>query len=321
MKVYFTVTIDTERDTDEKWDISQNGTFRSITDAIPNRLTPLFSTFRAKPTYLLTSDILQSQECLDVLTVTNDCELGTHLHGELIEPSWKTNITSNQDSREMQTSYPPEIEYEKLKNLTDLFIKYIGRQPTSFRSGRFAANENTIVSLEKLGYLVDTSLTPGIIWDYPEGKADFLHGMEQPYFPSTADFLVSGNSSILEVPISIFTSGIRRKIRTFETANKNSTINRVLNHFSPIQWIRPSFQTSWEMVKVIERLVKRYKNKPIVVLNMMFHSMEIIPKASPYANTETECQMILNRIGAVLKYARNNEYIFIRLSDLYELYR
>jgi len=58
---------------------------------------------------------------------------------------------ANQNTSEIQSSYSQEIEFEKLKNLTDLFINKFGHRPTSFRAGRFGAGNNTISALENLG--------------------------------------------------------------------------------------------------------------------------------------------------------------------------
>jgi len=307
MKVFFVITIDTEIDRSPDWKVSTNETFSSVLEGIPKKLTPLFNKFGAKPTYLLSSEVIENNNCLAVLKNIKNCELGTHLHGDLIEPQKTVDKLSGAFVKAMQSFYPKEIEYQKLKNLTDLFIRKFGYQPKSFRAGRFAVGNNTINSLEKLGYLIDSSITPGIDWNYPEGRANFLQTKEQPYFPSRENFLKAGDSKILEIPVSIFSSSLRKiKIPT-----------RICEKLFPATWLRPSFQSLEEMLQVIKKLIKKHQRKEIVILNMMFHSMEVIPGASPYVQTEKESKELLEKIERTLKYAKTNGFNFVTLSGLY----
>jgi len=311
MRNFFAITIDTEIDRSPDWRISSAETFFSVLKGIPEKLTPLFKKFEAKPTYLLSSEVVENNDCIDVLKNIENCEFGTHLHGDLIEPHKTVDKLSGAFVKAMQSSYSEEIEYQKLKNLTGLFVKKFGYQPKSFRAGRFAAGTNTINSLERLGYLVDSSITPGIDWNYPEGRANFLEAKEQPYFPNRQNFLKAGDLKILEVPISIFSSSLRElKIPA-----------RIREKLFPATWLRPSFQSLEEMLQVIKKLTKKHQRKEIVVLNMMFHSMEVIPGASPYVRTEKESKELLGKIERTLKYAKANRFKFMTLLELYPCYK
>lgn len=321
MTIFFVVTIDTEIDKSPDWRTSDKETFFSVLDGIPEKLAPLFDTYRAKPTYLLSSEVIENKECVTALKTINNCELGTHLHGDLIEPKRKVYKLSNAYTLAMQCSYPRKIEYQKLKNLTDLFTKKFGYVPTSFRAGRFAAGDNTINSLEKFGYLVDSSVTPGVDWDYPEGRANFLHANNQPYFPSTDKILKSASSKILEVPVSIVCSRFRQYLHYSSNIMIFRRLNRIIDKIFPAYWLRPSFQSSKEMLYVIKKMMKQHHTREIVVLNMMFHSMEIISNASPYTKTEKECEGLLKRIEEVLKYGVKNEFHFVTLSELYPYFK
>ena len=323
MRIFFVITIDTEIDRLGEWGVyNDDESFLSVLDGIPNRLTPLFDKFKVKPTYLLSSEVIESEECVSVLRNIDNCELGTHLHGDLVEPQRKIyKLSGYAPAPAMQCSYPEEIEYQKLKNLTDLFVKKFGYSPTSFRAGRFAAGDNTIKSLEKLGYLVDSSVTPCVDWDYPEGRANFLHASNQPYFPSRDNILKPGDSKVLEVPVSIVCSGFRRCFHYSGNIMLFRHLNRVIDKLFPAYWLRPSFQSSKEMIYGINRIIKQHRTEESVVLNMMFHSMEVIPNASPYTRTEEECKALLRRIEEVLEYSKKNEFCFVSLSELYPYFR
>ena len=321
MTTFFVVTIDTEIDKSPDWRLALNGTFLSVLDGIPKKLTPLFHQFEAKPTYLLSSEVIENKDCVSTLKTIGNCELGTHLHGDMIEPQRRIYKLCYTATYEMQCSYPKEIEYQKLKNLTDLFVKKFGYAPTSFRAGRFAAGTNTINSLEKLGYLVDSSVTPCVDWDYPEGRANFLHANDQPYFPSRDNILKAGSSKVLEVPVSIVGSRFRRYLHYSDNTMMFRRLNMIIDKIFTVYWIRPSFQSSKEMLSVIKAIIKKHRPEENIVLNMMFHSMEVIPNASPYTKTEKECDALLNRMEEVLEYGVTNEFDFVTLSELYPYFK
>lgn len=320
MKIFLVITIDTEIDKSPDWRVSANESFFSVLDGIPKKLTPLFNRFGAKPTYLLSSEVMENKDCVSLLGSIDNCELGTHLHGDLVEPQRKIYKLANIRTSEMQNSYPRELEYQKLKNLTNLFIEMFGFSPTSFRAGRFAAGNNTITSLEELGYLVDSSITPGVDWNLPEGRANFLHAREQPYFPGKENLLEEGNSKVLEVPVSIVTPSFKKYFYALNKVKGLKLVSGIINYkILPTRWLRPSFQSSSEMLGVIKKLIKRYRRNNAVVLNMMFHSMEVIPNASPYTKTEEECEALLARIEMVLEYWARNSFTFATLSELYPI--
>lgn len=317
MTVFFAITIDTEVNKSLNWTISKTRSFSSVLDGIPNRLTPTFDTFDAKPTYLLSSEVIENKDCVKTLKKIDNCELGTHLHGDLIEPKRNVCALRNAYTLAMQNTYPNNIEYLKLKNLTNLFIKQFGFKPTSFRAGRFAAGTNTINSLEKLGYLVDTSVTPLVDWNYAEGRANFVGARNQPYFPKKENILESGNSKVLEVPVSITGSKLKKCLHVQNNNYTSKFVNRITDKIFPSYWLRPSTYSSKEMIYVINKIISENQKKDNIVLNMMFHSMEIIPNASPYTKTEKDCNEFIKRLKDVLNYGKRHNFNFISLSELY----
>ena len=56
-----------------------------------------------------------------------------------------------------------------------------------------------------------------------------------------------------------------------------------------------------------------------VVLNAMFHNVEIIPGASPYAATEASAQRILESLRGLLAFANREGMRVIGLADVPEL--
>ncbi len=300
-KVLFLITIDTECDHDPHWARSRPLRFESVTVGIPQRLQPVFDAAGTVPTYLLTVEVMEDEASVAALRALNGRhELGTHLHSAFIEPQKKFHDYAGVDSPDFQCHCAPELEYEKLKNLTDLFERRFGRRPRSFRAGRFGAGANTIQSLARLGYLADTSVTPHIRWRHPDGDVDYRGAPEQPYFPrldALARPATEGGNGVLEVPVTVR----RRWLR------------------GP-HWLRPWFASVASMKETLRYHLQRYGDRPVVVLNMMFHSMEVVPKASPYPQTDGEVQRFLDDLSAVLNWCRGEGIDFSGLADAAEAF-
>src|SRR5713101_997537 len=117
------VTIDTERDKGPKWSTPPSVTFRSVLEAIPRRLKPLFEEFGVRPTYFLSPEVLSSAPCMEVLREQPNCELASHLHVEYVAPNvptWDLTDTSVSTIL-MQRELPPTLERRKLETLTELY--------------------------------------------------------------------------------------------------------------------------------------------------------------------------------------------------------
>lgn len=302
-QVLLVITIDTEGDCQkESWEKSNPLTFKSVTEGIPYILQPLFNQFNAAPTYLISPEVINHKEGVKALkSLVGKHELGAHLHGEYIEPEQKYPYPAGTNAEMYQCLYSPEIELAKLRNLSELFKDKFGYPAVSFRAGRYGAGGNTIQSLEKLGYRIDTSISPHMVWRDNRGQkiVDFTRAPEQPYFPDYQEIIKPGAGRVLEVPISIIKSWWRRPL-----------------------WLRPSYASTRQMVKVITTLQLRYANQPNpVVLNMMFHSMEVIPGISPLNKTWEETDAFLKRLTEVLEYCRANGVKFCTLSEIYPLFR
>ena len=226
-------------------------------------------------------------------------EFGTHLHAAFIEPDKKFQDYAGIDSPDFQSSYPEEIEYRKLENLSNLFFDCFGYRPTSFRAGRYGAASQSINSLQKLGYKVDTSVTPHIRWTEPNGIVDFRKAPEQPYFPAENEIVVPGGNPaerILEAPVTVMPRLLRR---------------------NPV-WFRPWFASVDQMKKIFQYQLKKHADKEVININMMFHSMEIIEKASPYPQTSEDVQRFIDDMLEGLSWCKQEGVEFCGLSSLYE---
>ncbi len=325
MKIYFIVSIDTECDKGPKWKVRQPIQFKNILVGIPKILQPLFEKYNIRPTYLLSPEVLRNDVCVDLFkSLAHQADIGAHMHAEFIEPyeNWATDNTFI-----FQSDLDPEIEFEKIKNLTSLFREKIGYFPLSFRAGRFGISRYTLSYLQKLGYLVDSSVTPYMWWWKSKGKAiNFLGAPNQPYHPSFSDFRRKGKAEILEVPITLINPFWDRcpqmLLKSINPAKKVQTVflNIFLKKYLKPRWLRPTFSTAKDMLYVTEYLYSKPSGNSIV-LCMMFHSNEIVKGMSPYNSSENEVKDFLFRLeGYFDKLFSKYDVVSIGLSDIARQY-
>jgi hypothetical protein len=309
-KTFLCITIDTECDRSPNWTTAHQLSFTSVLRAVPELLQPLFVEAGALPTYLLTYEVMENAGCREVFrALEGHCELGTHLHADNVEPQSRISNLAGQYSDDFQIDYPPEVELAKLASLTEAFQTAFGRAPKVFRAGRFAANGNTIRALASLGYLVDSSVTPNLEWENREGKKlSFVGAPLQPYFVSPDDILKKAPDGVLEVPVTILPKLALR-----------ASVKRMRPVYRPA-WLRPVYSSADDMKKIVDRILSEPDRGMPRVLNMMFHSMELVPNASPYTKSDGEVRNYLSSIREVLAYCRKRGVEFVGLQDIYDLY-
>jgi hypothetical protein len=294
------VTIDCECDKGPAWRTRRPLAFDGVHVGIAERLHPLFRRFGAKPTYLLSPELLRDAACVERLAALGGCELGTHLHAELAEPdAFEPDVTDA-----VQRDCPPDVERAKLAWLTDAFRAAFGRAPTSFRAGRFGIGSSTLGILEDLGYAVESSVTPHVDWSDVSPGLTFVGAPTQPYHPDPRDPARPGASALLEVPVTIRPRALARV--------------PLLGKHVEARWLRPTRSDADELVAIARETVDEETRRGArpVVLNAMFHNVEVVAGVSPYAATDAAAQRILDRVGALLEHARREGIACVGLSDV-----
>jgi hypothetical protein len=299
--VFLCVSIDCECDKGKRWRTQHPLSFHGVTEAIVNRLQPMFRSYGAKPTYLLSPELFQSESAIEAMrTIDGSCELGTHLHGEYVEPgAYSPRVTL-----EVQGAYEAAVEQQKMSNLTALFVDAFGRRPRSFRAGRFGIGVNTIPILESLGYWVDSSVTPNLRWGFEKlGLPSFAGASTQPYRPDRSNPARVGSATVLEVPVTV------HRVRN----------DNVWARLLPARWLRPTFSSRERLIAVaraeIAAALAASPAQP-VILNAMLHNVELMPGASPYAASEKQASKIQKRLAALLEFARSEAITTIGLADI-----
>ena len=303
-RVYFILSVDVECDKSPDWSVRKPLSFRSVVEGIPSKLMPLCQTLGLKPTLLLSPEVLRDDKSVQVLGKLEHCELGAHCHVEFLEPG--ANLEGSRTDGVL-CGLDPALELAKLKDLTELFQRRLGRKPLSFRAGRFALSPRTLAWLAELGYKVDSSVTPFRSWHFGDGLlVNYWGAPWEPYRPSHRDCRREGSLPIWEVPVSIVDRTMvnwpRFLLRRFH--DRSPWLKRWLPRLGlspkPV-WLRPLRSTPEEMKLAADAIVASGRGSA-TVLNVMFHSVELIAGASPYAQTEREVEELLDSVRSLANH-------------------
>jgi hypothetical protein len=321
MKQFLVITIDVEPDCSPDWRYSDPLQFKGVSTGIRERLQPLFNKYNIIPTYLINNVVMEDANSVEVFrNLPGQFELGTHLHPEFIEPQKEIFDYAGQRSDANCCFYEPVIEYEKIKSITRLFQQSFGYNPTSFRAGRFSAGTNTIGSLKKLGYKVDTSVTPHINWKdrTRQRPVDYRNAPEQPYFMGSDSIIHDhGSGSMLQVPVSIALKK-RSVLELIKQIIKSRQLSRSL---SKPCWLRPVFSDRADFRWIVENFRQQYSGRQAIVYNVMFHNVEVMPSLSPYSITEQDCSNYLALLEWFFEFCKQSNIQSSSLSALYDVFK
>lgn len=293
------VAIDTEGD--NQWDAASRRDQKFENLYALDRLHTFFEQHGVRPTYVITYPVAtdaRSAEVLRSLLARGTCEIGAHHH------AWETPPFSAEDvDRHPYALSLPLSQFDaQLASLTQAIERGTGVKPVSYRSGRFGFSASHVSSLERAGYLVDSSVAPLFYEAHKQGP-DFVGAPLTPYFLAYDDATRPGSSNLLELPIS---AALNRRVpgaleRMYARAPMNYTTKRVLRlaGVARVRWLRPSHSSADDMLALARQLVDR--GAPI--LNLLFHSSEAIVGGSPYNKTQGELDGFFDRLGKVLDFA------------------
>jgi peptidoglycan/xylan/chitin deacetylase (PgdA/CDA1 family) len=293
------VGIDTE--SDDQWSAAKRAapTFENLY-ALPT-LHALFRRHGVRPTYVITHPVAKDARSADVLRTLRDsgtCEIGAHHH------VWETPPTSAADRvAHAYASTLPIAQFEaQLHELTEAITDAVGERPRSYRSGRFGFSADHVQALERAGYTVESSVAP-LFCERHKGGPDFADAPLSPYFLAYDDAAAAGTSQLLELPVSC---GLDRDVPhalqvAWTRAPKPYATRRVLRKLGLVRpmWLRPSYSSFDDMCALARRLADR--GEPL--LNVIFHSSEIIVGGSPYNRTTAELDAFLDRLDRFLAFA------------------
>ena len=180
------MSVDTEED---NWDnIYEDPTTKNINE-LP-KLQKVLETYDVVPTYLISYPVatdLESINTLKTIFEKGKCEIGSHLH-PWNTPPFEERLTPQNT---MLNNIPYELQFKKLQNLHEAIIHNYNFEPKSFRAGRYGLDTNLVKNLIRLGYKVDSSITPFLDWSSLYGPDFSNHYNLFPYYIGLFRFSVS----------------------------------------------------------------------------------------------------------------------------------
>lgn len=274
----FIITIDTEGD--DLWARPLEITTRNA-EYLP-RFQSLCERFRFKPVYLTNYEMAMS-DCFTEFArdaiARGTCEIGMHLHAWNSPPL----VPLTGDDFRFQPyliEFPEWVMKEKIKTITRLLEDRFDRKMISHRAGRWAFDSRYAAMLVNEGYGVDCSVTPGIDWRGTPGDPDGHGGTDytafpdRPYFLNPSDISVPTTGVLLEVPMTIRSSKLRR---IAPWAYRIPLLRSAANRISPgLSWLCPAENGLDAMM----RAAHFARAESAAHVELMLHSSELMPGGS-----------------------------------------
>ncbi len=313
------ISIDVEED---NWGTRRTRHYTSENTARIPALQEMFGQFNVKPTYLITYPVATDAKAVSILKAISDadqCEIGAQCHPWNTPPLTEKNTGANS----MLCNLPAEVQYAKIKCLEETIRASFGVEPLSFKSGRFGYDTNVARNLHRVGYKVDSSVTPYTNWAKNHGP-DFTDISPRPFrFRSDNAFEECASGDLIEVPITI---GFLQ--RDFVRSNyilkaitrrhiSNLRLTGVLRRLRLLNkaWLSPELSNSRTMIRLAQNMMRNGYS----VLNMMFHSGSLKAGLTPFTRTKPDEERLLRHLREFLIFAKDAGIESIRLSEIQHL--
>lgn len=286
-------------------------------------LQKIFDRYRVRPTYLLTYPAATHKGAVALLRrflEEGKCEIGSHLHPFNTPPFEEERTVRNT----MLCNLPGDLQYRKIEALHETIRRNLGVEPVSFRSGRWGFDEGVAEAIHRLGYKIDSSVTPYTDWTACYGP-DFSSisptvyrhvirkgdGTPRPYIlevPGTIGFFQEDFAFCSRMH-RILTQSELRRLRLAGLCDRLNLINKV--------WLSPEMATGPEMV----RLAKSMRRNAYPLLNLFFHTPSLMAGLTPFTRTEKDEREFLDRLGEFLAFTRSEGIRSITLSEAWAHFR
>jgi len=204
-------------------------------------------------------------------------EFATHLHPWVCPPfEDSNNKVSGENS--YPGNLPKDLEYEKLKVLTETIENISGTRPRTYLAGRYGTGENTPNILKELGYNVDLSISAYCDFSHQQGP-DFSRYTNKRFCENQITYLPH-TCSILSILPSV--SRYLNKRPALFTQIQSRLLTRLAGKFLRIKRYRlsPEGFTFEQMKQVTESQLNIGQNEFVA----SFHSPSSSVKLTPYVN-------------------------------------
>lgn len=278
-------------DAEEEFDWTQpfSAANRSVTTMKRQLLAHnIFSRHGLVPTYTVDYVVANEEEgyrpLLDLLR-GGLCDIGAQLHPWVTPPQ----VEQVGEPNSFAGNLPEELEYLKLKTLTERIEANLGIRPKIYRAGRYGTGSNTPRILNMLGYTMDCSVLPRTARQKPF-EPDYSDAPVTPYW-------VGGVPDLLEIPVTRCTIGAARHFESdlapfvFSRSGERLRLPGIMARLRLLDRIRlsPEGMTLNE-AKRLTRFLLAHGQKVFVV---SYHTPSLGIGHTPYVRNEADLKTFL----------------------------
>ncbi|CDL84420.1 polysaccharide deacetylase family protein [Xenorhabdus cabanillasii] len=299
-KPAFIITIDTEGD--NLWQNSDKISTEN-TQYLP-RFQSLCERFGFKPVWLTNYEMAMDDSYIEFakdVIARNTGEIGMHLHA-WNNPPIVPLTDDDMHYKPYLIEYPKNQIKAKIDLITNLLEEKLQTKMLSHRAGRWAFNEYYAQLLAEYGYQVDCSVTPKVNWCFTKGDPNGNGGTDYSHFPSHAYFMdlqdiaKEGDSSLLQVPMSIqykhspIMNFIKQKYDHVRGKKRSPSVN----------WLRPKGGNLEQMKAVVRQTLASGND----YVEFMLHSSEFMPGGSPTFQTEEKIDLLYQDLEGLFGFLK-----------------
>jgi glycosyltransferase involved in cell wall biosynthesis len=288
-------TVDAEEDFD--WSQPFSRSAKDVSSMSAQHLAhKIFDRYGVVPTYLIDYPVASQprgyQPLLDYFR-SGKCIVGTQLHPWVSPPFAEEVSVSNSFAGNL----PRDLEFEKLRILTEAIEQAFGVRPRIYRAGRYGIGVNTGEALRRLGYLIDTSVVPQRSFAHENGP-DFFGYPPDPWW-------IDAERTMLEIPITSAVIGPLWRTPglspwLFDPTKGRRMLPAALSRTGLLNRIKltPEGVTEREAKALIRELVARGTR----VLTLSYHSPSLVPGFTPYVRTSADLDRFLGWLESIYGY-------------------
>ncbi|MBI0537863.1 glycosyltransferase [Roseomonas sp. KE2513] len=225
------------------------------------------------------------------------CEVGAQMH-PWVTPPFEELVC---DHNSYAGNLPPALELEKARRLTDILAEAFGDRPLIYRTGRFGVGPRTADVLRHLGYLADTSVTPG--WQPDRrGRWGYWDVSPRPYW-------CDRDRTLMEIPVTgalvgrlARRHGAQLGPLAFSRAAGRLGVTGALAHLGLLERIRltPEGMTLEEGKRLVRALLADGHRTFVLT----YHSPSLAPGNTPYVRSTADRDRFLDWLDGFYTFFR-----------------
>lgn len=255
------------------------------------KLAPLSLDLDLPLTLFCTWPVFSNDEAcghLDWMRAHCRVEIGAHLHHWHTPPQVETGDGPPERSAGMESA----LLESRLATLLASGAAYLGKPLTSFRMGRWDLPAKLLPMFARAGILVDSSVCPLRV---TANGPDHFSAPADPYWVELP------NGRILEAPITQIPL-FRRLPGLWKTISGPLGLNIDLYHFFGALSVNPY----WHSQRIMRLATMLHAARGGKVINLFWHSSEMLTGASPHIPTKEARNAMLAKIFAYFSWLHKN---------------